>query len=102
MTLDLGTRMKLVSNEGYVRHGLATVTSPFGPASAFTRKEKPDLHRDGGGPRSIRRLGGAACARLRKWLELREDLLGPRWRLYGQTKPVGGVVPARGIHHVDL
>src|SRR3954454_9035236 len=66
MTLDLGTRMKLVSNEG----SRATLTrnrdSPFGPASAFTRKEKPDLRRDGGGPPSIRRLGGAACARLRE------------------------------------
>lgn len=37
-----------------------------------------------------------------EWLELREGVLGPRSGLYGQTKPVGGVVPARGIHHVDL
>src|SRR4051795_8238935 len=86
----------------HVRHGLATVTRRSVPLLLSRERRSPTC----AVTEAARRVSAAWEERpahaSAKWLELREDLLGPRWRLYGQTKPVGGVVPARGIHHVDL
>src|SRR3954447_11457254 len=72
----------------HVRHGLATVTRRSVQLLLSRERRSPTC----AVTEAARRVSAAWEERpahaSAKWLELREDLLGPRWRLYGQTKPV--------------